>query len=290
MSNPIIPRDAGGVPLMVVIAALTFLACIALAFALSAGRAADDWTAGLAGRWTVIVKPVPGTNTDERLQAAADALRTLPGIDAADPLGAAETRAIVAPWLGADADLELIAAPRLIDVRLAPGARPDEAEARARLEAAAPGAVLDDHARWAARLQETAGAVIAFAWGALGLIGLGTAAIIAFATQASLAAHRDVVEALHLIGARDTFIAAQVQARFFRLSLQAGALGLGAAVAALAVLGLAASGDAETVNFLPRFGLSTDHYPWLLTVPAVATMITTAAARFTALSAIARRV
>ena len=48
------------------------------------------------------------------------------------------------------------------------------------------------------------------------------AAVIAFATRQGLAARRELVEALHLAGATDGYIARLFQARFARSAAQAG--------------------------------------------------------------------
>ena len=46
------------------------------------------------------------------------------------------------------------------------------------------------------------------------LVGLATVAIVIFATRAGMAIHHDTIEILHLIGAKDSFIASQFQRHF----------------------------------------------------------------------------
>ena len=70
-----------------------------------------------------------------------------------------------------------------------------------------PGATLDDHATWLASLIVLARGVQWLAFGIVVVIGAATVAIIIFATRAGLAAHREAIEVLHLIGARDGYIA-----------------------------------------------------------------------------------
>lgn len=51
---------------------------------------------------------------------------------------------------------------------------------------------------------------------------LGIVLTIALATQAALEIHREVIEILHIIGARDTYIATQFQLQALRMGLQGG--------------------------------------------------------------------
>ena len=73
--------------------------------------------------------------------------------------------------------------------------------------------------------------------------------MIAFAARASLAARKDVADALHLVGAEDSYIAALFERRFFMLGVKAGAAGafFAAAILVLVVFG----GGSGTENFLP---------------------------------------
>ena len=48
------------------------------------------------------------------------------------------------------------------------------------------------------------------------LIGICAIAIVVFATRAALEANREIVAVLHLVGARDGFIARQVWGRFLK--------------------------------------------------------------------------
>ncbi len=89
-----------------------------------------------------------------------------------------------------------------------------------------PGAQLDDHTRWNAELAGFAASSAAIGWSMLFLIALATLAIIVFATQAGLRTHREIVEVVHMIGARDVFIAKEFQGHFLWLGIRGGIIGL----------------------------------------------------------------
>src|SRR5262249_32425883 len=61
----------------------------------------------------------------------------------------------------------------------------------------------------------------------------------AFATRAAIATNRPGIEVLHLIGAKDSFIAAHFQRHFLQLGLKGGLIGGGSAIALFALASLA---------------------------------------------------
>jgi cell division transport system permease protein len=77
------------------------------------------------------------------------------------------------------------------------------------------------------------------------------AAVVAFATRQGLAARHEVVQALHLAGATDGYIARLFQARFARSAAQAALAGAALAAIAAGALKLATAGDAQLTALLP---------------------------------------
>jgi cell division transport system permease protein len=288
--STILPRERIGAPLDVVIAVMAFLAALALGASLIAERAALGWRAGLADKLTVQVLPpaknAAGASLDEEVAAALSVLRATPGIVHAAPLSDAEMAALIQPWLGQDALVKELPLPRLIDAEIEPGAEIDVAALAARLKAAAPDALLDDHAHWLARLKVLADTIIWSAYGILLLIAVATAAAVSFATRAGLQAHHEMVELLHQMGAHANFIARAFERHYFLSALAAAAAG--AALAALVFLaagGLEFAGI-EAVPFLPPLALKASELPWLLAVPAGSGLIAFATARLSVLAAL----
>jgi cell division transport system permease protein len=152
----------------------------------------------------------------------------------------------------------------------------------------APDSLLDDHARWIARLKGLADAITWSAYGILLLIAIATAAAVAFATRAGLQAHHEMVELLHQMGAQSSFIARAFERHYFVSALMASALG--AVLAAIFYLGTGALEFAgiEAVPFLPPLALKLSEVPWLLAVPAVSGIIALATARLSVLAALRR--
>jgi len=104
--------------------------------------------------------------------------------------------------------------------------------------------------------------------------------VIAFATRAGLAARRDVVEVLHLSGARDRFIAGLFQRRFAFLASRAGGYG---ALAAVVLAALARSLGGSN-GFTPALPLAWTDLLAAVPCPLAAALVAAVAARRTAMS------
>jgi cell division transport system permease protein len=288
----IMPRWEGAAPLDIVIAVMAFLASLALGASLVAEVTAGSWRAGLAESITIQILPPSGAQSAANLAKEADAvvstLQNTRGIVRVQLLSDSESRSLVAPWLGSGALIKDLPLPRLVDAGLQPGAPIDMAQLEKRLKAAAPDSLLDDHARWLERLKRLADAVIWSAWGIMGLIALGTAAAVTFATRAGLAAHHDIVSLLHVMGARGGFIARTFEWHYFVSAVVAALIGALFAGALLLAAGTLEQSGLEPVPFLPAMTLAPAQLIWLFLVPLAAGLIALVTTRLSVLAVLNR--
>ena len=270
---------ATGLPLVLVIAAMCFLASLTLGAALSVGHAAAQWTGQLSGSLTVEIKPSPDMKPDKQLSEVMGLLRQTNGVESAKPVTRGETEKLLEPWLGKGNVSDDLPIPQLVDVTINPAAPPDLAALAINVAAVAPGALLDTHRQWQGEIISAAHAVLWLAYAILGLVAATTTAIVVFATRAGLSANREVVEVLHLIGAQDRFIAREVQRHFLHLGLRGGLTGLAFSVATFLLLSLV--GDNGALFLLPVTGLQPSHYPILIAVPLASALVAVVTARMT---------
>jgi cell division transport system permease protein len=277
--------DGSGRFLPWTVALMVYLASLALALLLVVYQLVERWDAGLSGTMTVELPPAPnGNRNDGALALALGVLRNSPGVLRAEPLDATRVAALLAPWLGTDFDATELPLPRLIDLRVDPGAGIDTASLGARIAAAVPGAQLDDHRRWIERVLRLALAIEAVA--GLVVLQVGCAAALA-----GLAVHQSIVEVLHLIGAPDAYIARQFARHALRLSIAGGMVGLLLAALTLLGLGAAAQGAGvieNAVRLLPLLQAPPAWWAILLVLPVGAGLVAMATARLTVLRALAR--
>lgn len=226
-------RLIGGL-IALVAAAMGFLATAGALTGLAADRIAGHWTDELSAVATVRVS-APDAELGARVQAALTVLLETPGVESARPLTEEESRALLAPWLGAESDVAALPVPALIDVTLEPGG-PDVPAIQDRLEMEAPGAIWDDHREWRAPLIRAArGLRQAAAVGVFVSIS-ALAAMIAVSAIASLRSGAGIVRTLKLIGADDRFISRAFE-RPFAARAAIGA-GFGALLAALIAINM----------------------------------------------------
>jgi cell division transport system permease protein len=237
--TPIVPKTTiASRALVAVVAIMTFLGSLAIGAVMLVHGAANDWQADVAREVTIQVRSVSGRDMEADVAKAAEVARAFPGVASVRPYTKEESVRLLEPWLGAGLPLDELPVPRIIVVRLASGSAPDFAALRARLTEQVPVTSLDDHRSFVDRMRVMARAAV---FGGLAVVGLVLAATIlsvAFATRGAIASNQPVVEVLHLIGAKNNFIASHFQRRFLGLGLQGGLIGGGCAIALFALVEL----------------------------------------------------
>lgn len=238
--------------LPLIVAAMAFLAALALAGAQGAADLGRHWQQGAAATLTIQVPrpgaPAPaaepagsaspgaaGAAAVTRRDRVLALLREAEGIATVRPLGDAELSDLLRPWLGASAEQLALPLPAVIAVTTA-GEGPDLAALAARLDAAAPGTLTESHGQWVRRLALLAGSLRACALAALALVTGVAAAVIVVATRAALASRREVVETLHGLGASDGYVAGRFAGRASQAAALGGVAGLLAALPVVVVL------------------------------------------------------
>ena len=286
-------QDGSGRFLPWLIALMVYLACLALAGAVTLSEVSVRWGAGLTGTMTIQIAPHDGDNGGASggedavaIAAVLDVLHALPGVASAHPLPRQEIVELIEPWLGRGNVSDDLPVPTLIEVSLKQGAKIDSIGLAIRLEKVAPGTRLDDHGVWIQRLARLSNTISAIASAVVLLIGIATAGTVVFATRAGLAVHIDVIETLHVIGARNDYIARQFQARSLSLALRGGLLGLVLAVLTVGtVAGLAGQFEGP---LMPRMDFTPTLWGGLAALPLAVSLIATITARMTVLGALRR--
>lgn len=259
-------------------ASMAFLAVFALALSLATGRLADRWGEALAKSLTIRIS-APAEQMDAQVLAVMEILATTPGVQDARPLGEDEQRALLEPWFGPDLPLDELPIPRLVEV--VEGESGLDAEGlRARLAGEAPGAILDDHARWRKPLVQAASRLRSLGLLAIVLIAALSGVVITLAASAALAANEQVIRVLRLVGARDSYIA-RAFVRRYTLRALSGAI-VGSLLGSLALLLLPSAGDQG--SFLTGLGLQGWQWLWPLVVPPFAALVAFVATRQAAMA------
>jgi len=235
--TPIVPKSSiAGRSLAAVVAIMTFLASLTVGLVTLVMSAASEWQSDVGREVTIQVRPAAGRDIEADAGKAVEIARAMPGIADVRAYSKEESARLVEPWLGTGLALDDLPIPRLIVVKLLPGARPDFAALRKTMTAQVATASLDDHRRWIDRMRTMTGTAVAAGIAVLGLVLVVTVLSVTFATRGTMAANRPIVEVLHYVGATDGFVAGQFQRHFLMLGLRGGAIGGGAAMVMFGVI------------------------------------------------------
>jgi len=265
--TPLVPRNSiSGRALIAVVAIMTFLASITTGAVILVMGAASEWQSDVAREVTIQVIPAPGRDLDASADKAAAAARAFAGIADVRAYSKEESSKLLEPWLGSGLTLNALPVPRLIVVKIAPGAAPDIPQLRRMLADQVPGAMLDDHRGWIDRMRAMTGTAVAAGIGILILMIAATVLSVSFATRGAMATNKTVIEVLHFVGAKNGFIAGHFQQHFLMLGLQGGAIGGGAAILLFALAGTitrllaGTTGGDQTAALFGSFSIGTLGY------------------------------
>ena len=279
-------RDSAGLFLPAIIGFMVFLAALALAGSMAVDNLLAHWQGAIEAAFTVQLPPVEGESSaaaaDRRSRALAS-LANVPGVRSAILLSDADKARLLEPWLGADAAHLDLPLPDLIAVTVDGNGALDLASLTTNLQSVSPGAAIDDHGRWREAIGKAAEAANLALLGLLLLIGLAAALTVVFVARAGLAAHRQVIEILHLVGAHDGYVARQFQRHAFSRGLAGGIVGAGVAAGIFLAAGRWLPGlDSRALALRPLQWLS------VALLPLAAALLAMATARYTVLRSLRR--
>ena len=272
--------------LQVIISIAVFIFAITLSGVLSVDSMISSWNRSILGSLTVQIIPVNDTDKEKARaetlayeEKAVDFLKSVNGVTKVTPLSDEQLNELLLPWLGDGVDISELPAPRIIDVRISPDADFDFAQLAKDLAAASPQASLDNHKLWLNKLIAFADGLTLIATTILLLVSAITSGAIFYTTQMSLGLHHHIIEILHIVGAKDAYIAQQYAKRMAFLGFIGGIIGLFFAVPAIFFIGnlaLAIEG-----GIITEAGLNFGDWAVILLLPLFSMLIAMLTAYYT---------
>lgn len=219
--------------LKVMISIAVFLFAVTLAGVLAINSMLNAWNSSILGSVTVQIMPVNNINQEkanaetlQQQQKVVDFLKTLPEAEQVTALSDAQLQKLLQPWLGDGIDIQGLPIPRLIDVKIKKGSVINFSKLSEKLAEVSPLASLDNHKLWLDKLIRFADGLKMLAMSILVLVIAITSGAIFYTTQTNLGLHRNIIEILHVMGAKDTYVAQQYAKRDAILGLIGGCIGL----------------------------------------------------------------
>jgi len=281
--------DTSGRFVALLVMVLVFIGALAITVNAYIGALLDNWNKSVTGTLTIQVPLEDARNGDlnAAVARAIDVLSRHPAVAHATAVPRAEVLSLLKPWLGEGEAVNDLPLPALIDVEL----RTSDANAvdavSTSVKTAVPGAVIDDHRVWLTRVIGLANGLKAIAIAIMTLITAALGLTIVFATRSSLTEFAQVIEVLHVVGAKDGYIAGQFARRALIQGLFGGFAGLVLYAPALVlVTWLAGRVDA---SILPQVQLSPGYWVTMGALPFAAAALATLTANMTVRGTLASR-
>ena len=225
-----------GHALTVVIAIMSFLACLTLGAVYMVNQSANAWVNDLSSEITVELDPINAADIEKKMTLVALFLAKQKGVTRVRPLTAEDSAKLLEPWLGQSSALEALPIPRLIAVEIDRSNPPDIQVIKTALTQNFEGVTLDDHRRWQAEIRTLTRSAALAGLAMLALVAVATIAVIISATRSAMASNREIIEVLHFVGANERFISREFERHFLGLGVRAGLMGAVAAAIAFLLL------------------------------------------------------
>lgn len=258
-------------------ACAVFLFSVTMAGVLAVNSMIGKWNDGAMNTFTVQVMPVTdnetAATTEGEIEKVVNFLRKQNGIENVSPLDDEMHEKLIRPWLGDGVDIKSLTMPRLIDVQVARRNKINFDNLAAKLTEVSEYASLDSHKLWLGKLIKFANSLKSLACIVLLIVMTICAVSIFYATKTSLGLHRDIIEILHLMGAKDTYIAQQYARRAAVLSGISGALGFVAAI--VVIWGIAHISQDLEGGIIKEAGLTMFSWFKILLIPFMVSALAT---------------
>jgi cell division transport system permease protein len=213
-----------------VIAIMSFSIVVIAAAGLALASTAGTLSEAIASRYSVEL-PAGGN-----AEALLNAVRSAPGVSAAEAVPESEMRATLGRWLGPAAQSPDLPVPALINFDTAQGA--NLAAIQQKIRAVAPEATVAAHREAVAPLLHSLRVLQWVAFGLVLLLSAAASAAVVLAARGALENHRFTIEVMHGIGATDQQVTSLFQ-RKIAIDALVGSI-TGAAAAGLVLLMLSA--------------------------------------------------
>lgn len=221
-----------------------YLFVVVLAIFMAINSMAGNWEKDITGSITVQITPIEDDNkhidtakTQEQQNKVLQFMEKISGVKSVRILDEQTVQKLMAPWIGSKVDLSTLPIPQLLDVRLKPNAELNYDEITRGLKLLTANASIDNHRLWLNRLIKFATSLKTVALAILLMVVAICAFSIYYSARTSLNININSIEILHIVGAKDEYIAKQYAKKYAKIGFFAGIIGLMAAVPCIILVG-----------------------------------------------------
>jgi len=285
-------KDESARFLVMLVALMTFLAVMALAFSFALGGLVDRWSSGLENKLTIEIpaetksgETLGHDEVQKRVNNIYELLSKNKALRQVDILEQDDIGDLLEPWMGENfmeaSDLADIPIPGLIAAEIHPEAELDIEALESDLRNTVSNIHIDQHEDWLMNLLRFTSSLQLSSLVIVCVIIATTLLAVAGAIRSRMAEYKGDVELLHLMGAQDEYITRQFQRHARIVGLQGGIVGLLLSLLAIALLSMFLGND--TQSQMPELELAPVHFVILAFVPVFMCLVTSACSRYTVL-------
>ena len=267
-----------------IISFMVFLGLLALAITLSISETINGWNKNMSSHITIQV-PSDKASSDD-LQKVIRILKSTKGIEKVQLLDNSTKLTLIEPWLGKKTENLSVLLPEVIEVETERNKFDNISVLKIKLREVIPEITIDDHREWLMRLISTSDKIKIISIAILLIIGVISVTSVMFATKTGLAVHTPIINLLHLMGAKDSYIVYQFQLRVLYLAIIGSFLGSVAAIIVLYIFKTIAQ-DIE-LSIYSESIVPLNNWLVLITVPLTAIIISVVTTRRVVLRTLAR--
>ncbi len=220
------------------------------------------------------IQVLPANSLEENRKELLDVvsfLENYPDVNQVSVLSDDELTSLLEPWLGGNVDLEILPIPQLLDVKINNYKNFDYKELTVRLSEVSSNATVNDHNLWLSRLLKFINSLKMLALSILIMVAVICVFAITYAATTGLNVHRETISILHIMGAKDEYIALNYVKQISLVSIASGVVGTILSVPAIMFIGNIAKDIQAGIFNSITFGV--DQWFIIILLPLVAALL-----------------
>ena len=283
--------DENSVFMYVLSSIYMYLFVVVLAMVMSINTMVTNWEKDILGSITIQVSPIEDESkkidtdkTEEQLNKVLQYVENVDGVKSVHILDNKTVEKLMTPWLGNRVDVSSLPIPRLLDVQLEDNVEINYDEMTQGLHKVTSNATIDNHRLWLNRLLKFAGSLKTLALCVLLMVAGICAFSVYYSARTSLGINLSSIEILHIVGARDDYIAKQYAKSYAKIGFFSGVIGLIFAIPSIILV--SKYGISTGSGLLNGAGLTFLHWFIMMTTPLFSLFYAMATAYYTVLKSL----
>lgn len=279
--------------LTLLICLMSFLSVLTFSGTFALNSMTDRWSSGLENKVTIEVLPetkdgqiLPNDILRKETEGLHQKLSKHPNIESSTVLEHDDIQKLISPWIGDDLSLIDIPLPGLISVELKSSKTPDLEQLKRDVEQYSQQAQLETHNEWFSDLMQFANTLKTLALIIALIITSTTIIAIIAGMKTRLLIHKREIQLLHNMGARDKYIARQLERHAATISIKGSVIGVVTGLVFSITIGMLSNQSGTPL--IPNLSIGSIGILFILCIPMIIVLIAILSTRITVLRSLTK--